>query len=119
MRSITHSMMCIVFFITIIFINSFEQSNVLNTIYVAVSYTYGPLLGLFSFGFFTKRSLRDKLVPIICVAGPILSYIFEVFLKRCFNYEVGYEILLFNGALVYMGLMFISKKNIPVLNYTK
>ncbi len=112
MRNITHSMMCIVFFITIIFINSFEHSNILNTIYVAVSYTYGPLLGLFSFGFFTKRILRDKLVPLICVTGPILSYIFETFIKHYFEYEVGYEILLFNGFLVYIGLMFISRKNL-------
>lgn len=120
MRSITHSMMCIIFFITIILINSFEQNNILNTIYVAVSYTYGPLLGLFSFGLFTKRNVRDKFVPMICVAGPILSYIFEIFIKSCFNYEVGYEILLFNGGLVFIGLIFLSiKNNISVFNHKK
>jgi hypothetical protein len=84
-----------------------QQTNVLNTIYVAVSYTYGPLLGLFSFGLFCNRSVKDRLVPYICILAPLLSYILEWGLKTALNYQVGYEILLFNGAVTFAGLWLI------------
>ncbi|TWV15708.1 sodium:solute symporter [Bacteroidaceae bacterium HV4-6-C5C] len=106
-RTFVHSAICAVFILVILFINGMQQTNVLNTIYVAVSYTYGPLLGLFSFGLFCNRSVKDRLVPYICILAPLLSYILEWGLKTALNYQVGYEILLFNGAVTFAGLWLI------------
>lgn len=110
LRTIVHTAVCVVFVLVILFINGMQQTNVLNTIYVAVSYTYGPLLGLFAFGLFCKRAVRDRLVPYVCVLAPVLSYLLEWTLKTAFQYQVGYEILLFNGAVTFAGLWLIRTR---------
>jgi SSS family transporter len=110
LRTIVHTAVCVVFVLVILFINGMQQTNVLNTIYVAVSYTYGPLLGLFAFGLFCKRAVRDWLVPYVCVLAPVLSYLLEWTLKTAFQYQVGYEILLFNGAVTFTGLWLIRTR---------
>lgn len=107
LRTFVHTAVCAVFVLVILFINGMQQTNVLNTIYVAVSYTYGPLLGLFAFGLFCKREVRDRLVPYVCVLAPVLSYLLEWTMKTAFQYQVGYEILLFNGAVTFVGLWLI------------
>lgn len=110
LRTLVHTAVCAVFVLVILFINGMQQTNVLNTIYVAVSYTYGPLLGLFAFGLFCKRVVRDRLVPYVCVLAPLLSYLLEWTLKTAFQYQVGYEILLFNGAVTFAGLWLIRTR---------
>ena len=107
-RKVVHVAMSAVFLATMLFIDSIEQSSVLNTVYVAVSYSYGPLLGLFSFGLFTKRKVKDRFVPYICLLSPLLSYALEWWLMYTFGYKVGYEILLLNGALTVIFLRLIS-----------
>lgn len=107
-RNIIHLLMCLTFTVAILVINAVGQSNILDTIYVAVSYTYGPLLGMFLFGLLSKRTVRDRFVPYVCIVAPILSYIFEYWLMLAFDYKVGYEILLFNGGLTVLGLLFLS-----------
>ena len=109
-RNMVHLGMSLVFIATILIIDNMGQSNILNTIYVAVSYTYGPLLGLFVFGLISKRMVMDKYVPYICILAPILSYLFEYFLYNVYTYKVGYEILLFNGLLTMAGLLLVSNK---------
>lgn len=111
LRTLVHTAVCVVFVLVILFINGMQQTNVLNTIYVAVSYTYGPLLGLFAFGLFCKRGVRDRLVPYVCVLAPALSYLLEWTLKTAFQYQVGYEILLFNGAVTFTGLWLIRTRD--------
>ncbi|MCI1680923.1 MAG: sodium:solute symporter [Bacteroides sp.] len=113
-RNIVHFSICVLFILIILFINYMGQTNILNTIYVAVSYTYGPLLGLFAFGLFCKRSVRDRLTPYICIMAPLLSYAVEWGLRTMFDYQVGYEILLFNGAVTFLGLFLISNKQSSV-----
>lgn len=109
-RILVHTVICAVFVCVILFINGMQQTNVLNTIYVAVSYTYGPLLGLFAFGLFSRRPIKDTLSPYVCISAPIVSFLLEQTLKHTLNYQVGYEILLFNGFITYLGLLLISKK---------
>lgn len=109
-RNITHIGMCFIFILCILLIDYIGQSNILNTIFVAVSYTYGPLLGLFLFGLLSSRKVRDKFVPYICIIAPILSYLIEWSLFEAFNYKVGYEILIVNGGLTALGLSFFSIK---------
>jgi len=72
-------------------------------------YTYGPLLGLFSFGLFTKRFVRDKLVPIVCVLSPVVSYFISTnSVQWMGGYVFSFEILIVNGLLTFIGLWFIS-----------
>jgi hypothetical protein len=72
-------------------------------------YTYGPLLGLFSFGLFTKLQVRAKLVPVVCVLAPMLSYFISSNSEKWLDgYKIGFEILIINGLLTVLGLFLIS-----------
>ena len=75
------------------------------------SYTYGPLLGLYTFGFFTKRTVNDKWVWLVCVLSPIACYLLNDAVPLWTNgYKFGFELLIVNGLLTVSGLMLISKK---------
>lgn len=109
-RKRVHIVVSFAFLLVILLINTIQQENVLDTIYKVASYTYGPLLGLFFFGLFTKINIRDRMVPFICMLAPVLSYVLEYALFKIYDYRVGYEILLFNGLLTAFGLLCISNK---------
>lgn len=109
-RKKVHVGVSFVFLIVILIINYIQQENILDTIYKVASYTYGPLLGLFFFGLFTKINIKDKFVPIVCVLAPAISFVLEYTLLKFYYYQVGYEILLFNGLLTAFGLFIISQK---------
>lgn len=111
LRKKIHILVCIAFLLVIFLIDFLGQSNILDTIYMAASYTYGPLLGLFSVGLFTKMKLKDKRVPIVCILAPILCYLLEYWLEYQFNYKVGYEILLVNALFTVIGLWCVSRKD--------
>ena len=69
-------------------------------------------LGLFAFGLLTKSQIKDKLVWIIAIAAPLVSYLLNMYSKELFNgYEIGFEILIINGLLMFLGLWFIKKKS--------
>ena len=102
-------------FILILVISAYELINdqaIITKLFTIAGYTYGPLLGLFAFGIFSKRKIRDQIVPLIAIAAPILSYIIKWATPLLFyNYEIGFELLIINGLLMYTGLYFISFKN--------
>lgn len=99
-----------VIFIVIVVFNAINNESVINSLFIAAGYTYGPLLGLFSFGLFTKRHVRDKWVPAIAVASPALSYIINIHSEEwLWGYKFGFEILLLNGLLTFLGLLLLSK----------
>ncbi len=82
----------------------------LGVILKVATYTYGPLLGLFTFGIITKRKVLDKFVPYICVASPLICFFIDRFQKEIFgNYQIGLELLIINGLLTFIGLFLISK----------
>jgi len=98
-----------VFLVVIIYIFQLvNNKSVIDVIYIIASYTYGPLLGLFAFGLFTKLQPRDKLVPYVAVASPIICYLTDYLVERYTGYRFGYEMLICNGALTFAGLFFIS-----------
>jgi SSS family transporter len=100
----------LLFFVILVF-NAINDSSVINSVFTAAGYTYGPLLGLFSFGLFTKRPLTDKYVPVICVLSPLLSYLININSESLlWGYKFGFEILLLNGLLTFLGLWAISSK---------
>jgi hypothetical protein len=84
-----------------------NDESVINTVYTIAGYTYGPLLGLFSFGLFTKYRIRDRWVPLVVVLSPLLAWLMNVFLIKVFGFYLGYTLLLFNGLITFAGLWMI------------
>jgi Na+/proline symporter len=99
----------ILFLLIIVIFKEINERSVIDAVLNIAGYTYGPLLGLFSFGLFTTRSVKGKLVPIVCVLSPLLSYLISSQSSAWFNgYQFGIEILLVNGLLTFIGLFLIS-----------
>ena len=87
-----------------------KDESVISKLFVFAGYTYGPLLGLYAFGLFTKWNVKDKFIPIIAILSPILSYIISVNSLKWLGFEFGFFILILNGFLTFLGLMLILKK---------
>lgn len=107
-RRITHVAMAAVMGIVIIIFYYISDDSAITAVYKIASYTYGPILGLFAFGIFSRRQVRDKLVPWVCVAAPILSWVLQWWLLHSYGYTVGFELLLVNAAFTAIGLFIIS-----------
>lgn len=108
-REWVHLGVCLLFALMVLFIGSMQQSSVLNTIFVAVSYTYGPLLGLYVFGLLTSLQVNERYTPFVCLAAPLLSHATSLCLAEV-GYKTGYELLLFNGLITMSGLWLIRKR---------
>jgi Na+/proline symporter len=112
-RMNVHFVVNMLFVIVILAINYIGQDSIIDAIYKVASYTYGPLLGMFAFGLFTKTQIKDRYVPYVAVIAPFLCYGLEYILLHTLNYKVGYEILMLNGLLTFIGLWTLRKeKNI-------
>jgi Na+/proline symporter len=111
-RHMVHIGFSILMFLVILVINALNSSSVVSLIFLIASYTYGPLLGLYSFGLFIKnRGLHDKLVPIVCIIAPIICYLFASNSKELLGgYVFSVELILVNGIITLLGLLLISKK---------
>jgi len=97
-------------FVIVVFDLIFKDVSVIWELFKAAGYTYGPLLGLFAFGLITKSQIKDKFVWIVAIVAPLLSYILNLYSKELFNgYEIGFEILIINGILMFIGLLLIKK----------
>ena len=107
-RKITHLGICTVFVMCILAFEAIGSQSVIDTIYVLASYTYGPLLGLFCFGLFTKLKPNDKYVPAVAIASPVICYIIDYITFHATGYKFGYEMLMFNGLLTFSGLWLLS-----------
>ena len=111
LRHKSHIAICIVFAVFILVFRMVNSTNVIDAIYTLCSYTYGPLLGLFSFGLLTHRTPKDRLVPYIAVASPIICYFIDTLTTHFTGYTFGYELLMLNGLLTFIGLWTVSKKS--------
>ena len=109
-RKITHLGISIVFVACILVFEAIDSQSVIDTIYTLASYTYGPLLGLFCFGLFTKYKPRDKYVPYIAILSPVVCYMIDILTFNATGYKFGYEMLMFNGLLTFIGLAILSLK---------
>lgn len=109
LRKWAHVGVAAVFVGFILAFKALNSTSVIDAIYILCSYTYGPLLGLFAFGLFTKRGVNDRLVPYICVASPIVCLALDYGVRTATGYVFGYELLMLNGALTFAGL-FLSNK---------
>lgn len=107
-RKYTHIGMSVLFVVIMLVFKMLNNKSVIDAIYTIVSYTYGPLLGMFAFGLFTKRQVRDKMMPFIAVASPFLSYGLNMLSTELFNYPLGYELLMINGLITFAGMYLFS-----------
>lgn len=110
LRKRTHIGISLLFVLMILVFQALNNTSLIDAIYVIASYTYGPLLGMFAFGLYTKRKTNDKAVPFIAVLSPILCYLLDFYSKKYFGYAFGYELLMLNGLLVFVGMWAIDSQ---------
>ena len=106
----THLAMCDIFVLFIVFFRVVNSTSLIDAIYIICSYTYGPLLGLFAYGLLTKRSVNDRWVPYVAVASPLLCYAIDYGVGQATGYHFGYELLMLNGLITFVGLLISSKR---------
>ena len=110
-RKRVHIGMAILMGLSIIIINILNNTSVIDAVYILVSYTYGPILGMFAFGILCKRKVRDRYIPIIAILSPVLCYILQTNSEVWFNgYSFSYELLIFNALFTCIGLWLASIK---------
>lgn len=85
-----------------------SEQDAISAVYTLASYTYGPILGLFVFGMFTHRQVRDHAVPAVCIAAPALSWVLQWALLRLWDYQTGFELLIINAVITIIGLFLLS-----------
>ncbi|RUA23537.1 MAG: sodium:solute symporter [Bacteroidetes bacterium] len=111
MRKFIHVGMSFVLLLVIVIFGSFNKDSVINELFSIAGLTYGPLLGLFSLGMFTKIKVKDSLIPVVVIVAPVLSYLLKVNSVDWFNgYQFGFELLIVNGLLTFIGLWLIREK---------
>ena len=109
LRKCTHLGFALLFVVFILGFKIVNSTSVIDAIYIICSYTYGPLLGLFAFGLFTRWQIRDRAVPYIAIVSPVICFAIETITKQITGYHFGYELLILNGALTFAGLFIFRK----------
>lgn len=114
LRQKVHLIFAAIFLVAVLIFKIINEASMIDVILKIATYTYGPLLGLFTFGILTKRNVQDNIVPYICIAAPILSFILDKYQKVLFgNYEIGNELLIVNGLITFILLFIFSKQSKP------
>ena len=108
-RKTVHIIMAVIMGIVIYVFYLLSSQDAISAVYSLASYTYGPILGLFVYGMFVKGNVRDKLVPVVCVLAPILSWVLQYVAKNSWDYTIGFELLLYNAAFTIIGLFLLRK----------
>jgi Na+/proline symporter len=110
-RKKVHLGMAVLMGLVIIVFYLLDTKSAIDAVYKLASYTYGPILGMFAFGIFTKREVRDRWVPLVAVLSPVLSFILQYNSERWFGgYRFSYELLLFNALFTFLGLCLLIKR---------
>lgn len=110
-RYAVHLSIALVFFISVLIFSTLNDKAVIDKLFTIAGYTYGPLLGLYSFGLFTKRKVTDSITPFIAVISPVICFFLSRYSTQLFNgYKFGFELLLVNGLLTFVGLLIFSKR---------
>ena len=110
LRKRMHVVMCGIFVLFILLFRAVNSTSLIDAVYILASYTYGPLLGLFTFGLFTQKRSNDCLVPYLCIASPLICYALDITTQHIWNYRFGYELLMLNGLLTFVGLWLTAEK---------
>lgn len=110
LRKRVHVCMTVVFILCVLLFELVNSQSVLDAIYTLCGYTYGPLLGLFAYALITKRGVNDRAVPAIAVASPVICFAADWLTSHYTSYRFGYELLMLNGLLTFIGLWATSLK---------
>lgn len=112
LRQLTHLGFTGVLIVIILVFRALNDQNVVSAVFDAAGYTYGPLLGLYAFGLYTGRRPPDRWVPLVCLLSPVLTWVLVKHSAAWFGgYEIGFEKLIYNGLLTFLGLLLISQPN--------
>jgi Na+/proline symporter len=110
-RHLVHVIFALVLLAVILLFRAMNSRAIIDTVLTLAGYTYGPLLGLFAFGLYSKWKVNDPLVPVVCLLSPALTYFINQNAATWFNgYQFGYELLLLNGMITFLGLMLLKRK---------
>ena len=110
-RYAVHLSIALIFFISVMIFSTLNDRAVIDKLFTIAGYTYGPLLGLYSFGLFTNRNVNDKITPFIAIISPLICFFISKYSQVLFNgYKFGFELLLLNGLLTFTGLYIFSRK---------
>ena len=105
-----HFLISLLFIGIMLLFKAINNTSVIDALYILVSYTYGPLLGLFAFGILFKSRTNDRIVPFLCVLSPFLCFVISMILRKLYNYQLGYELLIINALFVVVGLVVFKAK---------
>ena len=106
-RRLVHVAFALLYLLVIVAFRPFHRQSLIDTVFDVAGFTYGPLLGLYAFGLFTKRQARDRWVPVIAVLSPVVCYVLKLYAPVWLGYRFGFEILLVNGLITF-GLLWLS-----------
>lgn len=110
-KLLVHIGFSVALFLIIIIFNALNQESILKNLFVLAGYTYGPLLGLYSFGIFTDRVVQDRRTLYVCLAAPVLSYLVNTYSAAWLGgFTFGHTIIALNGAITFAGLWIVSHK---------
>ncbi|CEJ70313.1 Sodium/glucose cotransporter [Chryseobacterium oranimense G311] len=110
-RKRIHLIVALSFLIMVVIFKIINDNSMIGLILKLAGFTYGPLLGLFAFGIFTKYKVRDNLVPYVCIAAPVISFFIDKYQENLFgDFKIGLELLIINGLLTFIGLWLIRKR---------
>jgi Na+/proline symporter len=110
-RQRVHFAFSVLLFVCVLVFKLLNNSAIIDTLFMIAGYTYGPLLGMYCFGLFTKRVGNDKAIPYIAVASPLISYLVFISTKYFLGYVFGFEILLVNAFLTFAGIYLTSRSH--------
>ena len=110
LRQFVHPCIAACFFLFILLVRALNNTSVIDAVYVVCGFTYGPLLGLFAFGLFTKYKPKESWVPYIYAISPLLCFVLDKVVQSCCHYQFGYELLMLNGLFTFLGLLMSSAK---------
>ena len=103
-RKKVHVLFSFILLVVILLFDALNNESVINSLFTVAGYTYGPLLGMFSFGLFTKHKVKDKFVPFVAIASPVICYILSLYIP------FGFELLILNGFITFLGLFLLRVK---------
>jgi Na+/proline symporter len=114
-RLLVHVGFSFILFLVIVIFRIINNDSVISAVFTVAGYTYGPLLGLYSFGLFTRKQVVDKYVPYLAVLSPVLTYLISLNSETLFwGYKFGFEVLILNGLIMFTGLLLITKRGIKI-----
>lgn len=109
-RKIVHLSLSVLMVVLVLFFYYLNEDDAISTVYTVISYTDGPILGLFLFGLISKREVNERWLPVICLSSPFVAWTIKLAVEHGFGYETSFELLLLNAGLTYLGLLAISRK---------